>query len=134
MRRRDSTGREIKSNREWREETQALRAHVERFKRLVLLALIVIMAVLVLTGCKRENEPTFLVCTVDDDISFVAEDVVWFGVDPGGVLRVHTDGRLRIVRDMLPGETCQLAWSVVYDDALSEPNPGRDSYPKEVTP
>lgn len=76
--------------------------------RLILLAL-----ALALTACGQR--PSALQCTVDDNLSFTAENVIRVTPDDGALLIQRTDGPT-IIRNMLPGETCEpvpaIDWSL----------------------
>ena len=55
-------------------------------------------------GAIRQHDPVTLECSVDDDLSFVAFNVIRWQVD-GNTLDIHTTGQ-RYVRHMPTNETC----------------------------
>lgn len=70
--------------------------------------ILILLAALTLTACKPDPDPDrpHLQCTVDDTLSFTTESVL--KVYPyEGALIITRAGRPTIVRNMLPGETCE---------------------------
>ena len=69
---------------------------------------ILILSLFALTACTPAPDPDrpHLQCTVDDTLSFTAENVIRVTPD-GGALRIQRADAPTIVRNMLPGETCE---------------------------
>lgn len=82
--------------------------------RLTLLALTLLaLALAIITGCAPA--PRYVVCTVDDTISFTADNVSGIRVHAGTLTVMHRKGPT-IYRNMLPGETCERAHIIHWDN------------------
>lgn len=65
---------------------------------------ILILSLLALTACAPR--PSELQCTVDDALSFTATGIIRVTPEDGALLIQRADGPT-IIRNMLPGETCE---------------------------
>ena len=63
-----------------------------------------LLALLALTACTPR--PTELQCTVDDTLSFTAVGIIRVTPDDGALLIQRANGPT-IIRNILPGETCE---------------------------
>lgn len=63
-----------------------------------------LFALLALTACTPR--PTELQCTVDDTLSFTTTGIIRVTPADGALLITRADGPT-IIRNMLPGETCE---------------------------
>lgn len=67
---------------------------------------LILIAALALTACTPDTETPHLQCTVDDHLSFTVENAIRVTPHEGALLITRAD-RPTIVRNMLPGETCE---------------------------
>lgn len=76
----------------------------------------ILILALALTGCAKPAVSA-LQCTVDDSLSFTMENVTKVSPSEGTLIITRADGPT-IVRNMLPGETCEPVAKINWELAL----------------